>query len=108
MSYPNANTISSDVTAELIIQGYINDSKLLFEESQGQSNGQHGDFSDFQMALRLNQEEMERNSGILRDRLISESIANAVIADAQPLAESQAQEAAMAEDRRVRHSGLKI
>lgn len=57
-----------DATASLIFQGYLDDSKQLFEQSQLRSKLPEGVLSDYQVALKLNEKEMERGSGILQDR----------------------------------------
>lgn len=90
-----------DATAALIFEGYVEDSKRLYEESQARSKNREGVLSDYQIALKLNQEEMQRGAAVLQDRQISKSITRAVIDDAEALAASQAEDQVAFEDRRV-------
>lgn len=90
-----------DATAALIFQGYLDDSKRLFEESQARSKEKEGVFTDYQVALKLQEEEMKRGSSTLIDRQMSKSITRAVLTDAQMLAAAQEQDDVAAEDRRV-------
>jgi hypothetical protein len=93
-----------DATAALIFQSYLDDSKQLFEESQARSKNRQDVLSDYQIALKLNQEEMQRGAGLVQDRQMSKSIRQAVLDDAQSIAAAQAQEQAAFEDRRVSES----
>lgn len=90
-----------DATAALIYQGYLDDSKQLFEESQARSKNRQDLLSDYQIALELNQEEMQRGSGHFKDRQMSKSIRQAVLDDAQSPAVAQLRDPAAFEDRRV-------
>lgn len=96
-----------DATAALIFQSYLDDSKQLFEESQARSKNKEGVLSDYQLALKLNEEEMKRGSSTLSDRQMSKSMTRAVLNDAQMLAAAQEQDNIAAEDRRVSHLDLK-
>src|SRR3954470_11825302 len=98
---PGAFEGIDDATAALILQGYLEDSKQLFEESQARSKARQGVLSDYQVALQVHQKEMERGTVILQDRQMSKSITRAVLSDAQVLAASRAQDQIAMEDRRV-------
>ena len=88
-----------DETAELIFKLQLEDSKKLFEASQAKGKTREGQLSDYRCALQTNQQEMERAATNLKDRNMAASIANAVIADAELIAASRAQEEIALNDR---------
>lgn len=93
-----------DVTARLILDLQLQDSRELFEASHAKGKNVAGSaLSDFQVALQLNQEEVEKAVTILSDRQMTRSIFQAVRADAELLASSITQEQQAWNDRRVAH-----
>lgn len=88
-----------DETAELIFKLQLEDSKELFEISQARGKSREGRLSDYQVALQTNQQEVERAATNLKDRHMAASIANAVLADAELIVASRAQEQIALSDR---------
>lgn len=81
----------------------MDDSKELYQQSQTRDkhDAREDELADYQLALQLNQQEMERGSGIIRDRQMSRSITLAIREDTEFIADAHNEERLAREDRRV-------
>jgi hypothetical protein len=88
-------------SAALIIQLQIHDSQLLSARYEGKGKGREGEPSDWQLAINLYQEDLERGASIVADRQMARSIARACQSDGNFLTTALSQEQAAASDREI-------
>ncbi len=88
-----------DETIALIMQLQLQDLEELISTSHAKGKGREGTMTDLQLAYQTEKEELERGVMLITDRKMTQSIARAVVADADLLASLVAQEATASEDR---------
>jgi hypothetical protein len=99
-----------DETAALIFKLQLEDIDELLEKSKVKGKGKEGSVSDLELALQLERAQLERNAMTLLDRSMSNSIARAVLHDADLIAHMQMQEIQAAVDRVIalRFAGVNV
>ncbi|KAL4866289.1 hypothetical protein BDV12DRAFT_210633 [Aspergillus spectabilis] len=87
-------------TADLIVQLQLEDVGIYFDRSKGKSR----EPTDEELAFKLQNEELENSSQFLLDKRMAISMAAAVVADGQVLADNKAREEMAAIDRQIAHN----
>ncbi|KUJ11856.1 uncharacterized protein LY89DRAFT_653328 [Mollisia scopiformis] len=92
-------TTLDEETLALILRLQIDDSVELCPLAEAKGKGREGDLSDSQLAFKVYREDLERNAVMLKDRVITKSIARACQTDGNILTASLAQEQTASSDR---------
>lgn len=74
---------TDEATAKLVLQLQMEDMELLNQSSKGK--GREDEVSDAQVAMELYRQDLEGNSAVISDRIMSKSIAHAIETDGQLL-----------------------